>query len=189
MPMADRGRLAVFIDRDDTINKDVPYCARPEDFVLLPTAAEAIRLLNQALVPVIVVTNQSGIGRGYFDETTLSRIHDKMRSDLAAHGAKVAAVYHCPHTPDAGCNCRKPKIGMALVAAKEHALHLPSCYMIGDRVSDLRFGRAMGATTVVVPSIRGGQELAESGEKPDHLASDALDAVNWILRKINAQAK
>lgn len=97
---------AVFLDRDDTICRDVGYCRRPEDLELLPGAAEGIRLLNNAGFKVIVITNQSGIARGYFDEKTLHEIHKKMKRDLSRSGARLDAIYFCPHHPDEGCRCR-----------------------------------------------------------------------------------
>ena len=100
---------AVFLDRDGTIARDVPYCSRPEDLELLPGVGEAIRLLNEHGFMVVIITNQSGIARGYFTEEMLERIHQKLKNDLAKSGAHVDAIYYCPHHPGEGCDCRKPK--------------------------------------------------------------------------------
>jgi len=113
------GNKAVFLDRDGTIAMDVHYCRRPEDFELLPTVPEAISLLNENGFMVVVITNQSGIARGYFTEETLAQIHQKMTGELAKYDARVDAIYYCPHHPDDGCQCRKPKTALFFRAAKE----------------------------------------------------------------------
>jgi len=144
------GKRAVLIDRDGTIAKDVPYCPRPEDFALFHGVGSSIKRLNEAGFLVIVITNQSGIDRGYFTEETLSKIHEKMIADLAKEGAKVDAIYHCPHLPDAGCRCRKPEVGMVLHAVQEFALDLASSYVVGDSDHDLELARRIGAKGVHV---------------------------------------
>jgi len=96
-------RKAVFIDRDDTIAKDVPYCSKPEDLELFKGVADSIKKLNDAGFLVIIITNQSGIARGYFSEGTLNKIHEKMKNDLAKKGAHVDSIYYCPHHPDDSC--------------------------------------------------------------------------------------
>ncbi|MBI2846613.1 MAG: D-glycero-beta-D-manno-heptose 1,7-bisphosphate 7-phosphatase, partial [Chloroflexi bacterium] len=153
--MADKGKRtklsrAVFIDRDGTMAKDVPYCKRPEDFELFPTTARAIRLLNQNGFKVIVITNQSGVARGYFTEETLSKIHKKMQDELARQGAYVDAIYYCPHHPDDGCHCRKPKPGMVLRAIKDHNIDIKQSFVVGDLKMDIDLGRALGCRTVLV---------------------------------------
>lgn len=115
---------AVFLDRDDTIARDVPYCSRPEDFELLPEAGEDIFLLNESGYKVIVITNQSGIARGYFTEVMLEMIHQRMRTALAVFGASMDGIYYCPHHPDNECDCRKPKPGLVFKAAWEHDIDL-----------------------------------------------------------------
>ena len=127
-----RVHKTVFLDRDGTIARDVPYCSRSEDFELLSGAAEGIKLLNEHGFKVVVVTNQSGIGRGYFTEKMLAEIHDKMITQLAEHGAHVDAIYYCPHHPDDKCECRKPKPKMVLQAARDLDIDLSQSYVIGD---------------------------------------------------------
>ncbi len=131
---------AVFIDRDGTMAKDVPYCRRPEDFELFPNTAKAIRMLNQHGFKVIVITNQSGIGRGYFTEDTLGKIHQKMKDELAKQGAYVDDIYYCPHHPDDGCDCRKPGTKLPLQAARKHQLDLKNSFMVGDMEMDIGMG-------------------------------------------------
>jgi len=164
---------AVFIDRDGTINRDVPYCSRPEDFELLPGAAEAIKLLNEHGFKVVVVTNQSGIARGYFTEETLARIHDKMRRELAKHGARVDAIYYCPHHPEDNCECRKPKPKMVLQAAKDLDIDLSQSYVIGDDDKDIDLARRAGC--------RAGIRVGEASRWGEGVAASFLDAARQIL--------
>ena len=172
-----RAIRAVFVDRDGTIAKDVPYCSCPEDFELLPRVAEAIRLLNQHNFKVIVVTNQSGIARGYFSEGMLAKIHQKMRDELAKQQAFVDAIYYCPHHPDEHCPCRKPKPAMILQAVKEHYINLKNSFIVGDAPIDIEMGRIVGCQTVL---LHQGQSKLE-GKLPDYLATDLYQAVEWIL--------
>ena len=170
---------AVFIDRDGTMAKDVHYCRRPEDFELLPDTAKAIRLLNQHSFKVIVITNQSGIARGYFTEETLAEIHEKMRGELAKEGAWVDAIYYCPHHPDDNCQCRKPKPKLALQAAKDHDVELESCFVVGDLPMDIDLGKAIGCRTILIGAS---PTIDDGSPKPDIVVSDLLGAVETIVR-------
>jgi len=171
---------AVFIDRDGTMAKDVSYCSRPEDFELLPHTAEAISLLNQHGFKVIVITNQSGIARGYFTEETLAEIHEKMKDELAKEGAWVDAIYHCPHHPDDNCQCRKPKPKLALQAAKDHDIELKDSLVVGDLQMDIDLGKAIGCRTILIGTLpMNGDEIA----KPDIVVSDLSKAVQIIVRE------
>jgi len=172
-------RRAVFLDRDGTIARDVHYCRRPEDFEILPAVPEAIRLLNEHDFEVIVITNQSGIARGYFNEETLARIHQKMKDELAEQGAHVDAVYYCHHHPDEGCECRKPKTALFHKAAKEHDIDLPSSYVVGDMQMDIDAGKALKCKTVLVTTgPKGGSDVTDP---PDCTTSSLLKAVQWII--------
>lgn len=144
------GRRAVFIDRDDTIAKDVPYCPSPDKLELFEGVGRSIRRLNEAGFLVIVVTNQSGVGRGYFTADDLGRIHEKMRGDLAKDGARLDAIYYCPHLPDAGCDCRKPEVGMVLQALGEFDIDLSSSFVIGDSEREMEMARRVGAKGIQV---------------------------------------
>jgi len=178
-------RKAVFLDRDGTIARDVHYCRRPEDFELLPTVPKAIRLLNENGFKVIVVTNQSGITRGYFTEETLTQIHEKMKDELAKYGARVDAIYYCPHHPDDGCECRKPGTALFRKAAQEHNIDLRSSYVVGDMQMDIDAGKALGCKTVLVTTgPQGGNDVLNS---PDYFASSLLDVTKWIM--IDSQQK
>ena len=144
------GQRAVLIDRDDTIAKDVPYCDDPAKFELYEHVPPAIKRLNDAGYKVIVVTNQSGIGRGYFTEETLSRIHDKMICTVEAAGGRIDDVFHCPHTPDDHCSCRKPEVGMGLAAISKHSINPRISFMVGDHEKDMEFGRRLGFRCIQV---------------------------------------
>lgn len=144
------GQRAVLIDRDDTIAKDVPYCDDPAKFELYEHVPPAIKRLNDAGYKVIVVTNQSGIGRGYFTEETLSRIHDKMIRTVEAAGGRIDDVFYCPHTPDDHCSCRKPEVGMGLAAISKHSINPRISFMVGDHEKDMEFGRRLGFRCIQV---------------------------------------
>jgi len=170
---------AVFLDRDGTIARDVNYCRRVEDFEILPSVPQAIRLLNQRGFKVVVVTNQSGIARGYFTETTLLQIHQYMEEELAKHGARVDAIYYCPHHPDDECQCRKPKPGLLVKAAQDLGIDLGSSFVIGDAGRDIEAGKAVGCQTVLLTD--GANTFGENTESPDHIADSVLQAVQWIF--------
>ena len=174
--------IAVFLDRDGTIARDVHYCCQVEDFEILPTVPQAIRLLNQYGFKVIVVTNQSGIARGYLTENTLSQIHQYMEDELAKYGAHIDAIYYCPHHPDDGCQCRKPKPALLLSAVKELGIGLERSYVVGDGEVDMETGKAARCQTVLVttdPNEKGG--IAESS---DYIADTLLAAAEWIVKDI-----
>jgi histidinol-phosphate phosphatase family protein len=171
---------AVFLDRDGTIAKDVHYCRRVEDLEILPHVPDAIRLLNQARYKVVVITNQSGIARGYFTQETLSSIHEKMKAELKEHGAFIDAIYVCPHHPDEGCQCRKPNPTLLTRAATDIGLALDQSYMIGDDPKDVGAGRAAGCRTVWLSADHNHQ--SDSPAVPcDHTAADLLEAIQWLL--------
>lgn len=144
------GRRAVFVDRDDTIAKDVPYCPEPEKLVLFEGVGRSIKRLNDAGFLVIVVTNQSGVARGLFTEETLRDIHRKMEADLERDGARLDAIYYCPHLPDEGCDCRKPGIGMVLKALEDFDIDLSSSYVVGDSEREMEMARRIGAKGILV---------------------------------------
>lgn len=185
---------AVFLDRDGTINEQMGYINHLSRFRLLPGVAEAIRTLNEHGLPVVVVTNQSGLARGYFPESLLDEVHQEMRRLLTLKGARIDGLYVCPHHPEAkearfrvNCNCRKPKTGLLEQAAAELRLDLLRSYMVGDRWSDLRCGAAVGASTILVLTGYGRGDVAYIGPgqavQPDHVAEDLLAAAHWIIAR------
>jgi D,D-heptose 1,7-bisphosphate phosphatase len=175
------GMKAVFLDRDGTIARDVHYCCRPDDFEILPAVPDAIRLLNENGFKVVVITNQSGIARGYFTEETLAQIHDKMRRELARYGAWVDAIYYCPHHPDDKCDCRKPKTTLFHRAAKEHDINFDASYVVGDAQMDIEAGKALGCRTILVTTGPGKGESIVA--PPDYIADSLLEAVQWIVKQ------
>ncbi len=177
----------VFIDRDGTISRDVPYCRRPEDFELLPGVAEGIRLLNEHGFKVVVITNQSGIARGYFTEEMLAEIHDTMRSELAKYGAHLDAIYYCPHHPDSHCSCRKPQPAMLLRAAQELDLDLSHSYVIGDSDMDIQVGKTAGCKTILVLESAEAETGRKQTPEPDFVAPTAYDAARWIICQLKSE--
>jgi D-glycero-D-manno-heptose 1,7-bisphosphate phosphatase len=186
MSETQRLRGGVFLDRDGTIAEELGYVNHLSRFQIFPYAAEAIRQLNQADIPVIVVTNQSGIARNIFPESLLHEVHKKMLAELAAGGAWIDGIYFCPHKSEDTCECRKPNPGMLQQAAREHALDLASSWVIGDRYADLEMAHAAGARGILVMTGygRGEYELHRSAwpRQPDALAGNLTEAVRQILR-------
>jgi D-glycero-D-manno-heptose 1,7-bisphosphate phosphatase len=155
-------------------------------FRMFPFVAEAIRRFNQARLPVIVITNQSGVGRGYFPESFVKTIHDLMSEQLAAKDAHVDGFYYCPHTSRDACHCRKPKPGMLERAAREHSLDLKRSIVVGDRYVDMELAHHVCARGVFVCTGYGEGEFAlhraNWPRRPEYVASDLAQATDWILR-------
>jgi D-glycero-D-manno-heptose 1,7-bisphosphate phosphatase len=143
---------AVFLDRDGTIIEDAHYLSKPEQVRLLPGAADAIARVNAATVPAIVITNQSGIGRGIFTDADHRRITERLNELLAESGARIDATYHCPHRPDEECECRKPRTLLFRQAAADHGIELSSALYVGDRFRDIEPGIVLGGNGVLIPS-------------------------------------
>ena len=188
------GRRAIIMDRDGTVCEEVGYVNHLSRVRLLARSAEAIRRANDAGFQTVVVTNQAGVARGYFDEHLVDEVHDKVREMLASGGARLDGLYYCPHHPEVGappyrkaCDCRKPRPGMLLRARDEMGIDLARSYMIGDSVRDIEAGHRAGATTVLVLTGYGRGELEYQSRgwtvKPAHVADDLLDAVDWILAR------
>lgn len=142
------GVKAVFMDRDDTINDDVGHCQRPEDLKIFPFVPEALKKLNDAGYLTILITNQSVIGRGWIDEKGLDAIHDKMKKDILP--GRLDDIFYCPHVPDGGCDCRKPKLGMGIQALEKYCINTRLSYMIGDSDRDIQFGEGLGCEGIKV---------------------------------------
>jgi D-glycero-D-manno-heptose 1,7-bisphosphate phosphatase len=159
---------AVFLDRDGTINVEREFLHRTEEFQFISGAAQAIRLLNEAGFRVIVVTNQSGIARGYYDEAAVNRLHRYMDEELISFGASIDAYYFCPHHPEHGmddngktCGCRKPLPGMLLQAAADFSLDLSTSFIIGDKLADVQAGLNAGCRPLLVRTGHGDEETAK----------------------------
>ncbi len=188
MANADSKRRAVFLDRDGTIAEEYGYANHISRFEIFPFASAAIRRLNEARIPVIVVTNQSGVARGFFPEVLIHQIHEKMKAELAASGARVDGVYYCPHKKEDDCDCRKPLPGMLERAAREHRLELTESFVVSDRYADIEMGHSVGCHTILVLSGYGRGEYEWNrtswARQPDHVAENLSDAVAIILRAI-----
>ena len=190
---------AVFLDRDGTINEQMGYINHLSRFHLLPGVARAIRQLNGLAIPVVVVTNQSGLARGYFPESLLDEVHAELHDKLALEGAHLDGLYICPHHPEAKeeryrarCNCRKPAPGLLMQAATELGIDLNRSFMVGDRWSDLRCGASVGTRTILVLTGYGRGDAAYIGPKqevqPDYVAEDLLVAVEWITSQLGSES-
>ena len=185
MPEARPLRRAAFLDRDGTICEEMGYVNHVDRLQIFPFAAAAIRQLNEAQVPVIVVTNQSGVARDIFPESLVHQVHEKMIAELSAGGARVDAIYFCPHKSEDACECRKPNPGLLERAAGDHALDLSASWVVGDRYADLEMGHAAGARGILVMTGygRGEYELHHTrwARQPDVLAENLTEAVRRIL--------
>lgn len=188
--------IAVFFDRDGTINEEVGYMDSLDKLKIYPVAAQAIRLINLSKMKAIVITNQSGVARGLFNEELVRTVNERIQSDLNKIGAYIDKFYYCPHHPTEGmgaylqtCNCRKPSPGMLLSAAAEFNINLTESYLVGDTFRDIQAAKKAGLKSVLVKTGYGAalflnREPAEAGPEniPDFVAEDILEAVQWILR-------
>lgn len=184
-------KKAVFLDRDGTINEEKDYLWRIEDFAFIPGAPEAIRRIREAGYKVIVVTNQSGVARGYFSHEDVDRLHEHIQQELAKIGTAVDGFYLCPHHPERGqgefkvdCDCRKGRPGMLLQAAAEHGIDLAASWMVGDKRADLEAGRAAGCRSLLVRTGYGEKELATgAGALAEAVVDDLSAAADYIFGK------
>lgn len=176
---------AVFIDRDGTMGGD-GQGIHPSEFEMFEFAPAAIRLLNAAGVKVLLFTNQSRVGKGYFTEMELLEGFQRMEAELQQHSAYLDGIYYCPHKPEDKCNCRKPETGLLERAKAEHQLDLAECYIVGDTGgSDMLAAHRAGARLVLVKTGRGESSLGEYKHRwpdiePDHIAENLLEAAQWI---------
>ncbi len=183
----------VFLDRDGTINYDAGYVNDVDNFIIYPYTPQAVRMLNEAGYLVIVITNQSGLGRGFFNEDTLDEIHTYMVRALKQQGALIDGIYFCPHDPNAKiekykavCTCRKPETGLIEMALKDFNIDKNRMYFVGDKHSDIMAGYKSGCKTIMVKTGYGKGDLIHKSSKwevkPDMIADTLLDAVRFILQ-------
>lgn len=178
----------VFLDRDGVICKDRDdYVKSWDEFVWLPKAKEALKRLNDNYYMTIVVTNQAGVGRGITSQQAVEDIHKRMVREASQTGGKIEAVYYCPHKPEDKCDCRKPKAGLLLKAARDFAFNPKKSYLVGDKISDIEAGHHLGCTTII---IKNGENRGNSMGKnrADYTASDLSEAVDLILQLNSAQS-
>jgi len=175
----------VFLDRDGTIAEEVGYLNHGERFRMFAFAGAAIRKLKDAGFAVVVVTNQSGVARGYFPESVVHGVHERMERELAAQGVALDGIYYCPHGAADACNCRKPATGMIEHAARDHAIDVQRSFVVGDRYRDMELAFAAGCKGIFVRSGYGRGEEAWHAKKwprqPDVIVDDLEKAVDWIL--------
>lgn len=175
---------AVFMDRDGTVSEEVGYMYHAGLYKPFPWAGPAIRKINESGMKAILITNQSGVGRGYFDERSVAEVHDILRAELASHGAELNAIYVCIHRPEAGCSCRKPNPGMLLRAQQELNIDLTASYVIGDKQLDVETAYGVGAKAILVLTGYGRaerQQFLAHDHQPHLVAENLMVAVDAIL--------
>ncbi|MDO9530006.1 MAG: D-glycero-beta-D-manno-heptose 1,7-bisphosphate 7-phosphatase [Syntrophales bacterium] len=179
---------AVFLDRDGTINEEVGYLGDLEKLNIYPNSFEAIRLINESGMKAVVISNQSGVARGYFSEDFVNTVHSRINETLQENGARIDRFYFCPHHPTEGkghylksCDCRKPKTGMLIKASEELNIDLFRSYMVGDAAKDIELANRSGVMGILVKTGYG-KNVISSDVEPSYIAEDILDAVNWIMK-------
>jgi D-glycero-D-manno-heptose 1,7-bisphosphate phosphatase len=175
-------RKAVFVDRDGTLIEEVNFLSRTEDLRLFPFTNDAATLLKQNGYLLIVVSNQSGVGRNLFDERAVQTIHDTIQKQLSG---KLDGLYFCPHLPDEGCKCRKPSLGMIEAAVKDFSIDLAQSWMIGDKKIDIETGFNGGIRTALVKTGYGAEHLDQLSRPPDVVAENLLEAAKQIIKISN----
>ena len=187
-------RPAVFIDRDGTINEQMGYINHVSRFVLIPGTAEGIRLLNRHRYLAIIVSNQSGVARGYFPMELIDRVHAHMKDLLAKKGASIDGIFFCPHYPrgivpeySVECDCRKPRTGLVQKACEEFDIDMKNSYVIGDRCSDIELAERSNLQGIMVRTGYGLGDieyvLPHKPFNPQHIARDLLHAIRWIIEQ------
>ena len=173
-------KFLVLLDRDGTIIEEKEFLSDPEGVVLLPGAVQGLKKLQDAGAVLVVVSNQSGIGRGYYTEAAMHAVNQRLAELLQARGITLAHFFVCPHHPETGCDCRKPGTALLEQAAKATGLLLADAYMIGDKISDIEAGKAAGCKTILV--LTGyGREARDNGCQPDVVVDNLLGAAGWIV--------
>ncbi len=179
---------AVFLDKDGTLIEDVPYNVDPAQVRLMPGAVEGLRLLHGAGYRLIVISNQSGVARGLFAEEALVGVERRLRELLQEAGVPLVGLYYCPHHPQGTvadyaieCDCRKPRPGLLLRAAREHGIDLPHSWFIGDILNDVEAGRAAGCTTILLDNGHETEWVRSPQREPHYVAADLAEAAKLIV--------
>lgn len=182
------GRTAVFMDKDGTLIEDLPYNVAPDRVRFAPTASEAVRMLGAAGLPLVVVTNQSGVARGYFSEADLESLADHLRREIEQLGGSLAGFYACPHLPDGvveayarECDCRKPSPGLIRQAALDLGVATADSWFIGDTWMDIAAGKAAGCRTILVGPEARDRSTHPPGVVPDHAVAHLVDAARVVV--------
>lgn len=182
---------AVFIDRDGTISEDKHFLKDPDDLELIPGSTKGIKMLNKMGYKIIVVTNQSGVARGYFSEDSVKTVNARLKELLKTGGAHIDALYYCPHHPTDGippykgdCECRKPATGMIDSAVSDFNIDPSVSYVVGDKLVDIELAHRAGAKGILVKTGYGNKEIKRLSEEsqitPDYIAENLLEAATWI---------
>ena len=182
-------RYIVFLDRDGVINKDSSeYIKNESEFEFIPKSPEAIALLTQNGFHVIVITNQSMIGRNMASQKTLDAIFKKMTDGVKQAGGNIKDIFFCPHTPEENCSCRKPKPGLILEAKKKYQIDLSCSCMVGDSTKDIECAVNAGCSKALLVKTGNGleaaQALSQKGITPDFIGSDLYEAACWIIKNV-----
>jgi D-glycero-D-manno-heptose 1,7-bisphosphate phosphatase len=189
-------RAAVFLDRDGVVIEEVSYLSSMSHLALFPWSADSIRALNRAGLPVVVVTNQSGIARGLFEARFVDEVHREISARLAIGGARIDAYYYCPHHPDGSvagyardCDCRKPKPGLIDRAARDLNLDTARSFVVGDKWSDVELAHAAGARGVLVRTGHGADEQARGRDRKraDAIVDNLAAAASWVLQSLKSE--
>jgi D-glycero-D-manno-heptose 1,7-bisphosphate phosphatase len=175
-------RRFVILDRDGTIIEEVSYLSDPKQIALIPGTGKALKDLSDMGFGLVVITNQSAVGRGYFDEAQLARIHERLLEMLHAEEITLDGLYFCPHTPQDQCLCRKPHTGLIQKASEDLDFDLSGSIVIGDKASDIEMGCRVGALTMLVRTGYGAQVASERKIEPDYIVEDLSAAVEVIGR-------
>jgi D-glycero-D-manno-heptose 1,7-bisphosphate phosphatase len=180
----------VLLDRDGTINQEVDHLDRVDQVALIPGAAEAMRRLSSAGLGLVVLTNQANVARGLLPADRLEEIHARLTRLLSDEGVRLDGLYVCPHAPEDGCDCRKPKAGLALRAATDHGFRLDDSFVVGDHAADMGLGRAIGAVTILVRTGHGEDELKTgAGAQADHVVADLSEAAGVVLDSVVSEVR
>lgn len=178
---------AVFLDRDGTINIDVHYLSDPDKFEMYPGVGEGVKKLKKNGFKIIVITNQSGIARGYFTEQQLLKIHDIMKKEFRKFDVILDGIYYCPHHPDDNCRCRKPNTELFERSIREHDIDIKKSFFIGDKILDVAAGKRIGVKTILIPEPHIRDDFLSEKNNwefyPDVIPEDFIGAVEWILKK------
>jgi heptosyltransferase II len=184
--------VTVFLDRDGTLNKDTGYVRTPEEFELFPGVVESLARLYHAGARLVLITNQSGIARGFLTPDALKAIHADLCAQVQKAGGRIEAIYYCPHHPDEQCVCRKPQAGMVTRAVADLGIDLSRSYVVGDQKRDMELARKIGARRVLVTSGPSGAQVMRlmraEGEPADYIAAGLSEAATWIVEDARARA-
>lgn len=177
-------RPFVMLDRDGTLIAERHYLSDPDQVELLPGAVAGLQRLRQLGLGLIMVTNQSGVGRGYFSLARLDEVHERVRKLLGEHQVLLDGIYVCPHVPEDNCACRKPRPGLLVRAAAELGFDPAEGFVIGDKPCDIELGQAVKARTFLVRTGYGAKHEADASTQADHVVDNILDAANIITQLV-----